>query len=70
MWNSEFWLTLGVFWLGAALAGLMVWLEKRPKQQLNPSLFPTTLFLLTGGILAVLAGIHLLNLIGLHTGRT
>jgi len=70
MWNTEFWLTLSVFGLGAALAGSMVWLEKRPKQELNPRLFPTTLVLLIGGALAVFAGIHLLNLIGLHTGRT
>ncbi len=70
MWNTEFWLTLSVFGLGAALAGTMIWLEKRPKQELNPRLFPTTLFLLIGGALAVFAGIHLLNLIGLHTGRT
>ena len=69
MWNTEFWLTLSVFGLGAALAGLMVWLEKRPKQELNPRLLPTTLFLFIGGALAVFAGIHLLNLIGLHTGR-
>jgi uncharacterized iron-regulated membrane protein len=70
MWNTEFWLTLSVFGLGAALAGAMIWLEKRPKQELNPRLFPTTLVLLIGGALAVFAGIHMLNLIGLHTGRT
>ena len=69
MWNTEFWLTLSVFGLGAALAGTMVWLEKQPKQELNPRLFPTTLFLLIGGAFVILSGIHLLNLIGLHTGR-
>ena len=69
MWNTEFWLTLSVFGLGAALAGTMVWLEKRPKLELSPKLFPTTLFLLIGGAFVILAGIHLLNLMGLHTGR-
>ena len=69
MWNTEFWLTLSVFGLGAAMASLMVWLERRPKQELAPRIFPTTLFLLIGGVLTVFAGIHLLNLIGLHTGR-
>lgn len=70
MWNTEILLTLGVFLMGGGIAGLMIWLEKQPKQDLNPRLLPTTLFLLIGGALAVFAGIHLLNLIGLHTGRT
>lgn len=69
MLNLEFWLTLGVFTCGGLLAGAMVLLEKRPKQVLAPRLFPTTLFMLIGGAIAVFAGIHLLNLIGLHTGR-
>ena len=69
MWNSEFWITLAVFVGGGALAGTMIWLEKRPKQYLSPQLFPTTLFLLIGSALAVFAGIHLINLFGLHTGR-
>ncbi len=70
MWNTEFLLTSAVFLFGGAMAGLMIWLEKRPKQELKPRLFPTTLFLLVGGALAVFAGIHLLNLLGLQTGRT
>ena len=70
MWNTESWVTLIIFGLGAALAGTMVWLEKRPKQDLAPRLLPTTLLIFIGGVLAVLAGIHLLNLIGLHTSPT
>ena len=69
MWNTEFWITLAVFVSGGALAGTMIWLEKRPKQNLTPRLFPTTAFLLIGGALAVFAGIHFINLFGLHTGR-
>ena len=69
MLNLEFLLTLAVFMSGGALAGTMVWLEKRPKQVLAPRLFPTTLFLLIGGVIAVFAGIHLLNLIGLQISR-
>lgn len=69
MLSAEFWITLAVFLCGAALAGTMVLIERRPKQELAPRLFPTTLFLLIGGGLVILAGIHLLNLTGLHTGR-
>jgi amino acid transporter len=68
MLNTEFWLTFVVFGLGAALAGTMVWLEKRPRQDLKPRLFPTTPFLLIGGAIALFAAVHLLNLAGLHTG--
>jgi hypothetical protein len=69
MLNPEFWLTLGVFLTASCIAAAMVWLERRPKKDLNPSLFPTTFILLLSGAIVVLAGIHLLNLIGLHTGR-
>ena len=69
MFNVEFWITLAIVTFGAGLAGFMVYLEKHPRKDLNPRLFPTTLFLLIGGCLTILAAIHLLNLIGLHTGR-
>ena len=70
MLNTEFWATLIVFAGGGGLAGAMVLLEKRPRKGLNPRLFPTTLFLLIGGAIAIVAAVHLLNLTGLHTGRT
>jgi hypothetical protein len=54
---------------GLALAGLMAWLEHRPRQSLEPRLVPTTSFLFAGTLLAILAFVHLLNLWGVHTGR-
>ena len=51
---------------GLGLTALMYWLEKRPRQDLSPRLFPTTLFMLLGIFLALGAGVHLLSLGGLH----
>ncbi|MGQ0486425.1 MAG: hypothetical protein ACT4SY_13870 [Hyphomicrobiales bacterium] len=65
----EFWITLTVLTAGLALACLMAWLERRPRQSLNPRLVPTTPFLFAGTLLAILAFVHLLNLWGVHTGR-
>ena len=50
--------------LGIGLAALMYWLEKRPRKDLSPRLFPTTLVLFLGVVLALGAGIHLLSLAG------
>ncbi len=47
----------------------MVLQERRPKSDLTPSLIPTTPVLYVSVLVGVLAGIHLLNLIGIHTGR-
>ncbi len=62
-------ITLAVLVAGLALAGLMAWLERRPRQSLDPRLIPTTPFLFAGTLLAILAFVHLLNLWGVHTGR-
>ena len=50
---------------GLGLAGLMYWMEKRPRQDLRPRLFPTTLVMFLGIMLALGAGFHLLGLAGL-----
>ena len=47
----------------------MVVLEKRPRNDLNPRLIPTTPVMIASGFVALLAFIHLINLAGLHTGR-
>jgi len=52
------------FILGLGLATLMYWLEKRPRKDLSPRLFPTTLVLFIGMMIALGAGIHLLSLAG------
>lgn len=66
---TEFWLTLAAFLACAGVVGLMVWLERRPRQSLNPRLIPTTPLLLVFGFMGLLALVHLLNLYGIHTGR-
>ena len=48
------------------LAGLMYWLEKRPRVDLRPRLFPTTLVMFASILLALGAALHLLNLAGIH----
>jgi hypothetical protein len=69
MFNPHFLMTLLV--LVAALGAIvrMVVLEKRPRDDLNPRLIPTTPVLLASGFVALLAFIHLVNLVGFHTGR-
>ena len=47
----------------------MIVIEKRPRNDLNPRLIPTTPVLIASGFVALLAFIHLINLVGLHTGR-
>ena len=65
----EFWLTLGAFLACVAIVGIMAWLERRPRQSLNPRLIPTTPVLLVFGFMGLLALVHLLNLYGIQTGR-
>jgi hypothetical protein len=67
--SLELWITCGALAGGLGLAAAMAWLEHRPRKGLNPRLLPTTPFLLAGGLVAILALVHLVNLWGLHTGR-
>ena len=69
MYSFQFWITLGVFLLSAAVIGLLSWLERRPRKSLNPPLIPTTPVLILFGFIALLALVHLANLYGIHTGR-
>jgi hypothetical protein len=61
--------TLGVLAAGAGTTGAMVMLEKRPRRSLKPRLIPTTPILIAAGFVTVLAVVHLVNLLGVHTGR-
>jgi membrane associated rhomboid family serine protease len=61
--------TLGVLAASAGTTGAMVLLEKRPRRSLNPRLIPTTPILIIAGFVMVLAVVHLVNLLGVHTGR-
>jgi hypothetical protein len=69
MLTLQFYLT--TFVLVAALLTVvrMVIIEKRPRTDLNPRLIPTTPILIASSFVALLALIHLVNLVGIHTGR-
>jgi hypothetical protein len=66
---TETWITLGLLAAGLALVGAMAWLERRPRTSLDPLLVPTTPIMFGGGVLALLALVHLVNMAGIHTGR-
>jgi hypothetical protein len=44
----------------------MVWLERRPRRSLDVRTFPTTPFLMIGVVMALVAVVHLLSLLGKH----
>jgi hypothetical protein len=67
--SLELWITCGALAGGLGLSAAMAWLEHRPRKGLKPRLLPTTPFLLMGGLVAILALVHLVNLWGIHTGR-
>ena len=52
----------------AAIGGL-VFHERKPRKSLNPSLLPSTALMLGIGIMSLLALVHIVNLLGIHTGR-
>lgn len=66
--SQQFIMTSAVF-LAAAIsfAGLAI-KDRRPRESLNPSLIPTTPLLLLTAIAALLALVHLVNLLGVKTG--
>jgi len=51
---------------GLGLVAAMVIAERRPRTSLNPRMIPTTPVLFAGALVAIMAGIHLLGLLGLH----
>lgn len=63
MLTTEFWVTLTFLGSGAAIAGLMTWIEKRPKTKLEPRLFPTTFVMLIAGLVSLMALFHLVDLL-------
>jgi hypothetical protein len=65
----ELTITIIAFIAGAGLVLAMARLQRRPKDNLDPSLLPTTPLLLLGAFIGLLALVHLLNLWGIHTGR-
>jgi len=69
MLTPQFYLTAIVLVASLLVAARMVIVEKRPRTDLNPRLIPTTPVLIASGFVALLALIHLMNLIGIHTGQ-
>jgi len=69
MFTLQFYLTAIVLVVAVLIIERMIVIEKRPRNDLNPRLIPTTPVLIASGFVALLAFIHLINLVGLHTGR-
>jgi hypothetical protein len=67
--TPEFIMTFLLFMGAVAGVGLLVWVEKRPRDTLQPRLLPTTPLILSIGFVGLLALVHLVNLAGVHTGR-
>jgi hypothetical protein len=63
MINIELLVTLAFFLGGGALIGYMAVLEKRPKTKLEPRLVPTTLIMLLGALIMLMAFFHLYDLL-------
>ncbi len=69
MFTPQFYVTALVFLAALLVIARMIVIEKRPRTDLNPRLLPTTPVLIVSGFVAMLALIHLANLVGFHTGR-
>ncbi len=63
MFTTEFWVTFAFLGGGAAIVGLMTWIEKRPKTKLEPRLFPTTFVMLIAGLVSLMALFHMVDLL-------
>ena len=62
-------LTYGGLALGLALVAIMVWIERRPRKSLEPRLVPTTPLMFLGAFICLVAVVHIVNSLGIHTGR-
>ncbi len=67
--STEFITTFIVFMMTVAAIGGLVFHERKPRKSLNPSLLPSTALMLGIGIMSLLALVHIVNLLGIHTGR-
>jgi len=62
-------LTFGGLALGMAIVAVMVWIERRPRNSLEPQLVPTTPLMFMGAFICLVALVHIVNIYGIHTGR-
>jgi amino acid transporter len=66
--SQQFIVTTAVFLAAiGGFAGLAI-MDRRPRESLEPSLIPTTPLMLITGMAALLALVHLVNLLGVKTG--
>jgi uncharacterized membrane protein YidH (DUF202 family) len=67
--SNEFIITFLIF-LGAVagIGGLVIY-ERKPRESLGPKMLPSTALMLVIGIVALLAVVHVVNLLGIRTGR-
>ena len=69
VWNTDFWVSFAALIGGLLVMVQMYRIERRPRNSLSPRLFPTTLVLLLGLIVALGAGVHLLTLVGIQPSQ-
>ena len=67
--STEFLVTLAIFLACAGIVGYQAWVERRPRKDLMPRMISGTPIMLIFGFITLLAMVHLLNLLGIHTGR-
>ncbi|MBO6632997.1 hypothetical protein [Parvibaculum sp.] len=61
--------TLAVLAASLVSTGLLVWLERRPSDPFRVRLIPTTPLIFLSIVVAVLMVVHLVNMMGVQTGR-
>ena len=54
---------------GCSLVAAMVVMERQPRKSLEPRLLPTTPIMFAGALIAILALVHLMTLLGVRTGQ-
>jgi uncharacterized iron-regulated membrane protein len=59
-------ITIALLAAGLTISGAMIWLERRPRKSLDVRTMPTTPFLMVGVVMALVAAVHLLSLLGKH----
>jgi uncharacterized iron-regulated membrane protein len=59
-------ITIALLVAGLVISGAMIWLERRPRKGLDVRMIPTTPFLMVGVVMALMAAVHLLSLLGKH----
>ena len=59
-------ITIALLMAGLAISGAMIWLERRPRKSFDVRTMPTTPFLMVGVVMALVAAVHLLSLLGKH----